>query len=331
MRGPFFIEILSRNEGVKQRHRAETLPIRIGRGYHNDVILDDPAVSASHAEVEQTTDGGQLVIRDLDSRNGIVYRHERKKELELNGNTVFRLGQTLVRIRPADFQVPSEKEETVSYYWEGWRPALTGLCMIIMLAAVSTWVSDVGKFEALRYMGMAAATVIAGAIWCGIWAFASRLYSGNARFGRHLFIFACGIAIMEIWGLLSGMTAYALSAETLSRYSSHGTIAIAAAMIYFQLLTVNPNLRQPFAVACIVMALSGSGAMLMANYYRHGYTADELFMSERFPPIIRQTHDRSVEDLINDAKRLKASVDRERSKAVAEGDDKDMYANDSAD
>ncbi|HEY1226492.1 MAG TPA: FHA domain-containing protein, partial [Ramlibacter sp.] len=76
MSGPWTIETLARNGDVLQRSRIDTLPIRIGRGYDNDLILDDDYVAASHALIELDP-AGRLLLRDLGSRNGIVHRGRR--------------------------------------------------------------------------------------------------------------------------------------------------------------------------------------------------------------------------------------------------------------
>jgi pSer/pThr/pTyr-binding forkhead associated (FHA) protein len=52
MSGPWTIETLARNGDVLQRSRVAALPIRLGRGYDNDFIIDDDYVAASHARIE---------------------------------------------------------------------------------------------------------------------------------------------------------------------------------------------------------------------------------------------------------------------------------------
>lgn len=317
MTPPFFVEIISRNEGVKFRHQVNSLPIRIGRGYDNDVILDDPHVSAHHALIEQAAED-KLVIKDLGSNNGIIYKGSRQAEMLLDGNMIFRLGQTNIRIRSADFPVDAEITDTTSYSWEGWRPALAGLIIIIALTVFNTWIGDTKKFTAIRYLSTIAGMVIAGFVWCGVWSFANRLFGGNARLGRHLFILGCGIAAIEIWSLLSGVTAYAFSLEMFTRYGSHGFIALVAAMVFFHLLTINPNRIRHFALFCVILAMIGSGLMLMYNFSSKGKLADELYMSERFPQVVRQSADKPISQLISDATKLKTKVDEERAKAVSD-------------
>jgi hypothetical protein len=316
MNPPFFVEIISRNEGVKYRHQVNSLPIRMGRGYDNDVILDDPHVSAHHALIEQAAEDG-LVIKDLGSHNGIIYKGSRQTEMLLDGNMVFRLGQTNIRIRSADFPVDAEITDTTSYSWEGWRPALAGLIIIITLTVFNTWIDDTKKFTAIRYLSTISGMVIVGFVWCGVWSFANRLFGGNARLGRHLFILGCGIAAIEIWSLSSNIITYAFSLETLTRYGSHGVIALVAAMVFFHLLTINPNRSRHFALFCVTLAMLGSGLMLMYNFSSKGKLADELYMSERFPPLVRQSADKPITQLISDATKLKTKVDEERAKSVS--------------
>jgi len=42
---PLWIEIVTRHGHLLQRHRFERDEVRIGRGYDNDLILDDPLIA----------------------------------------------------------------------------------------------------------------------------------------------------------------------------------------------------------------------------------------------------------------------------------------------
>ncbi|WP_308789158.1 FHA domain-containing protein [Undibacterium terreum] len=319
MSGSYFVEVLASNDEVRHRHQVNALPIRIGRGYDNDFILDDPHTAAHHAVVEQGEDGS-LHIRDLGSHNGIVHKGKRLPLISINGNTVVRLGHTNLRVRAADFQVDDELADTTIHGWEGWPPALSGLAIMAMLSALGTWLGDVSKFEAIRYLMAIAYVLSGGLIWSGVWAFANRLFGGHARFGRHLFIAGCGMAAMEVWSLFSATTAYALSLEILSRYGSHVVIAITAAMVYFHLITINPRHPRRIATTALILGLIGSGLMLMMNFQRYGQAADELYMAQILPPSLRLSQDKPVDQFINEAKNLKEKVDADRSKAVSHDD-----------
>lgn len=321
---PFFVEVLASNEEVKHRHQVNALPIRIGRGYDNDFILDDPHTAAHHAIAELAEDGS-LQLRDLGSHNGIVHRGKRLPLISMHGNTVVRLGHTRLRIRAADFPVDDELADTTIHGWEGWPPALSGLAIMALLAGLSTWLGDVSKFEAIRYLMAIVYILSGGLVWSGIWAFANRLFGGHARFGRHLFIAGCGMAAMEVWSLFSNTAAYALSLEVLSRYGSHVMIAITAAMVYYHLNTIKPRHPRRIATTAVILGLIGSSLMLMLNYQRYGQLSDELYMSQILPPAFRLSPDKPVEQFISDARNLKDKVDADRNKAVSR-DEQDSEA-----
>jgi hypothetical protein len=319
MKAPYYVEVLSPGREVLQRHQVEVLPISLGRGYDNDVILEDPHISAHHAAIEETGDGG-LLIRDLGSRNGVVHNGSRLSEMRIDGDTVLRLGKVSIRVRYADFQVTDEVAESASADWEGWRPAAAGLAMVIGITGVGTWLGETQTFDATRYLLPIVVTLLLVMLWCGAWAFANRVFGGHARLGRHLFIFGCGLAVLKCWDVLRTWLGYGFSLETVTRYGSHVSISIFAAIIFYHLLNIKPYRRRAFVAVCAGLALLGSTLKLIGNYHSNGRLADELFMHERLPKVLRLSRDKTVSRLMGDAAGLKAAVDRERSKAVT-GDD----------
>ena len=312
MNMPLFVEILSPAREVKYRHKANTLPIRIGRAYDNDVILDDPHIAAHHALIEQTA-AGDLIIRDLGSHNGIICNGSRQTEMPIDEKMSFRLGHTSLRVRSAEFPVAAEITDTTLYNWEGIRPAIVGLIILVLLGVFNKWVADTQKFEVIPYLDFLVTWIAVGLAWCGIWAFVNKLFGRSARFGRHLFIMGIGIAAIQTWSIFSSVLAYAFSLEIITGYRSHLVIAICATTVFFHLSTINPRLRRDFALTCVMLAVLGSGLTLMYHYSDTGRLAGELFMSERFPPAVRLSSDKPVTQIISDAKKLKARADEERT------------------
>jgi hypothetical protein len=323
MSAPFFVEVLARSGEVQQRQRVDALPIRIGRGYDNDFILDDRHTSAHHAVIAYGEDGG-LEIRDLDSKNGVIHKGRRQLKMSIDGNTIFRLGHTSLRVRSEDFPVADEITDTTLHSWEGWPPALAGLVLLVLITLASVWLSDTEKTDPIRYFTTLAGMLSFGLLWSGSWAMANRLFAGQTRFGRHLFIAGCGLVASEVVSLLISIAAYAFSLETLTRYDNHVAIAIMAGMVYFHLLTINPSHSRRFALASVLVALLGSGVMLMVNYQTSGHFAGELYMSELLSPSLKLSSDKPVARFLADAEKLKIKVDAERSKEVSnDGEDGD--------
>lgn len=316
MSAPFFVEIMSRNGEVEQRFRVEQLPIRVGRGYDNDVILDDEHVAARHALVEETADGN-IQIRDLDSRNGIRYQGRRQAHIELTGHTVVRLGQTHVRVRRSSFEVEPEAIDTSNYQWEGWRPALAGATMIVALTWTNTWLSQTEGFNLVVYLQAVISVLLAAILWSGIWAAANRLFGRTPRFGRHLFIVASAMTGLQVWNALATFLGFMFSWEWFSRYGSHVEILGLSIAIYLHLSTIKRRYTRRLLMVCLFCSALGSGLILMTHQRNSGSFADEVYMGDLLAPGLHVAQDEDVDHFTQAADRLKAQVDKERSKVIA--------------
>lgn len=325
MTAPYFIEILARNGDVLSRQRFASLPVTLGRGYDNDVVLDDAHTAPRHAVLEHDGDGA-LVLRDAGSRNGIVLHGRRAPLVPLDGTTIVRLGHTRLRVRDAAFPVAPELADTTMHAWEGGAPALAGLALIALFTGVEQALTDTEGFQAIRYLLTIATGLGAGLVWSGIWALVNRLFGGHARLGRHLFILGAGLVAIGAWKALSSVLAYAWSAEAFTRHGNHVAILIVCCMVYFHVRTVHPHLApRRLRVACGVLLALGSGLVMMSNLQGTGRLSDELYMPLLLPPSLRQSPDHSVDDFMGAAARLRLEADAERKRHVDadEADDGD--------
>jgi hypothetical protein len=317
MSGPWYIETLARNGDVLQRRRIVSLPIRLGRGYDNDFILDDDYAAASHARIELDS-AGQLVLRDLGSRNGIVHKGRRLPEVVLLGDTVVRIGHTSLRVRAANFPVAPELADRTFHRWEGALPGGVGMLLVCGFALFARWLSDTQYFEFVRYFEALAWGVGAALLWSGAWAFGNRLFGRHARLGRHLFIFGSGVVALALLALLAAAIAYAFSAEAFTHYASHAATVLVAGMVYFHLCTVKPQNRRRYRWIAAGMAVLGSGLILIFNLQRSGRLADELYMAVLLPPGLRVSRDHGIDEFMREVDGMKQPLDRSRGRKPGE-------------
>ncbi len=64
--------------------------LSIGRGRDNDIVIEDPTVSQSHAVVSR--DGDNWIVRDCGSTNGIRHAGKKNAEFPVKDGDVFSLG-----------------------------------------------------------------------------------------------------------------------------------------------------------------------------------------------------------------------------------------------
>ena len=89
----------------KSRCLLGRLPATFGRGEKDDVQLADPWISHSHCELFQQ--GGVLVVRDLDSKNGVFMHGVRVREAAVLPGDCLTLGRTEITLR---YRRPSDDE-----------------------------------------------------------------------------------------------------------------------------------------------------------------------------------------------------------------------------
>ena len=85
--------------GRETRCVLHKLPAIIGRDERADVPLMDPWISHRHCEISQI--GDVLVVRDLDSKNGVFMHGHRVREWQLLSGEQFTVGQTEIIVRYA--------------------------------------------------------------------------------------------------------------------------------------------------------------------------------------------------------------------------------------
>jgi Protein of unknown function (DUF3662)/FHA domain len=73
---------------------------RLGRGPESDLRIDDPGISRHHAEIRRQ--GGDVLIVDAGSTNGIVIDDERVEQARLKDGTRVVLGNTTVVFHSGD-------------------------------------------------------------------------------------------------------------------------------------------------------------------------------------------------------------------------------------
>ena len=202
------VEVLDRGGRVAQQVRLAQLPATIGRGYANDVILDDPFADAAHARLVEG-EGGALVVEDLGSTNGLFAGEHgaRESRLVLLPGAAFRVGHTVLRVATTETAVPPALRDTrlgsrgrrAVHHWQAALALTVAGAPLFGLAFYqgSTDQADGGDFV----VGVLSSLVFVG-LWAGGWALATRLRTGRGRFLAHTAVAWLAFAALIAMGVL---------------------------------------------------------------------------------------------------------------------------------
>jgi len=306
-----WVEILSRHGEVLARHRCIGPEVRLGRGYSNDVVLDDPQVAVQHLRIARD-ERGMLVAESLVGAEGLFAGAERAafERVFLDGDRPIRIGQTHLRIRDAHFVLPADRPFASSApLWPlalGLGAALLGVTML------SLWLSETTEAKLYRYLLQLLLIAVYVSGWTAAWATVSRIFTGRAHFERNLIIALVGLLVYSLYGELVAIGSYALSSSALTSFQYIGMWLILALVCFFHLREMSPTRLElkgsvVTAVMCIAIAMQ-----TLSRTEISVYTGQQDVVRRLMPPALRLSPLRSESGFFADVEQLKSQLDHAR-------------------
>lgn len=186
------VEIRRHGDDEDALHQVFTrFPVTIGRGFDNDIILNDAFVSAHHLQVD--FDGRTCSVSDPGSENGFMVNGHPPtgRHMTVKSGDTLTIGQTEVRIYKPDHQVakamPLFKDSPI-FKWVA-HPLNVWACFVLAVLAtvywawLEIWVTDA---EGLTLAGAAAGTIGVIVMWSALWSVGGRLAHHRAHFKSHV-------------------------------------------------------------------------------------------------------------------------------------------------
>src|SRR5437763_1475685 len=163
-----WVEILSRHREVTSRVRLAGPQLHIGRGYDNDVIVDDPYVAPRHVRISRD-DAGRLIAEDLGSANGMFLDGDKRPQAKIivDGERPIRIGHTSIRIREPNHAVAHERAGKPRRA----RPVVITtilIATILGLEVLMLWANETAEVKASYYMLPLLATGLPVAAWVAV-------------------------------------------------------------------------------------------------------------------------------------------------------------------
>ena len=304
-----FVEILSRGR-VRARHRLERFPATLGRGYDNDVILDDPRVSAHHARIEQDAEG-KLSLVDLGTTNGTFLLGRRIERAPLPCSEIV-LGATALRLCDPSSPVPATVllralAEPPTPWWR-FAAAFVAASLLFLLNielshSFAIDVSDKASDYLIIWL------VLTG--WATLWAFASWVVRRRFCFLAHLTIGTVAFAAAETFEPLERVVVFSLDAgRTWMTLQILGTLATVATVLFAHLGRVGSwQRRHKLGVALVVAAAVALAMGLSEMSKRSQFSNLPYFRGEMLPPSMRVAPARTSAAFFQEARAIQGEVD----------------------
>ena len=315
-----WVEVLSRHRDVASRHRCAGAEIRVGRGYDNDVIVDDPYVAVQHLRLFRD-DAGRIVAEDIGSANGLFLDRgkERLQRVVVDGERPIRIGHTFLRIRAAGYAAP--RERLVDRRRRVW--SIAGISLLALAAlgveAMAFWLAETGEPRVSTYLQPLLILAAETLLWSGAWAIATRIFSDRARFERNLLIGIAGSFALLLYGEFAEFAAFALSWRGPIAYEYAATWSILGVVAFLSLRTVTPTrlwLKGGIVLALIVLGIGTESVYLVEA---RGDFGQQSYLRRLLPPALRLAPAQSEDAFFAEVERIRTKLDDDRSKNAENG------------
>ncbi|MEH2534616.1 pSer/pThr/pTyr-binding forkhead associated (FHA) protein [Bradyrhizobium sp. AZCC 1588] len=308
-----WVEVLSRHRDIAARFRIAAPEARIGRGYDNDVIIDDPYVAAQHLRVFRD-EAGQLIAEDLGSTNGTFLDGGRSRvaRIVVDGKHPIRIGQTYLRIREIHHEVERERVAPLESRTLPIAAAATLGASLLALSVLQIWLGQTAELRASSYLTPLLWIVATVLVWAGIWALLSRVFSGSSHLLRNLLITLAGGLAFSLYHEFARIFAFAWTWPGASTYQYVATWSILAAMCFLHLREVGRTrlkLKGAIVVALLVTAIAFQTLQRSEAFSDYGrqYTTHQLM-----PPAFRAVQLTEQSVFFGEIANLKARLDSDR-------------------
>lgn len=318
------LELLDRDGSVRQYVDIQRWPLRIGRDLQSDLVLDDVHVAPEHAQISllraeegggpdrieltvgQTVNGVQAQGRQLNTGDALL----------LKSGDEWQLGRSRLRLRLAGAELAAEQPLQASASTPAWMLTLVLLAALLWVAGESYVGSEPDSFWS-SYVKDGFTVLVGLAVWAALWALVTKLFQHRLEFWRHVWLATVAGLTVSVLSFLLALLAYATSIEALGRLGGVLSSLVLSALIYGHLLVVQPRkgktLRWFAGGMCALMLASSLGL----NWYRFERLHPELYLTYLFPPALRVSPSASVDQFLDEAKRLQPALERKAKEPVS--------------
>ncbi len=209
------IELLSRNGSPLKQYTYKQESVSIGRGYDNDLRVDDPYVSENHCVVTQDISTKLIQFTDNGSLNGVKLNNAPCDSQIVKDGDLITIGRTRLRVfnesRPVAPAIQlSELEEKIN--WLNQIPVAVSLTVAFVLMLISAeYLNSFNEFKLSKIIPSILGMVCVFSGWPLIMGLLSKLSKKESRLTSQFSLLWIFLLLSQAISLISFVTVFNVS------------------------------------------------------------------------------------------------------------------------
>lgn len=311
-----YVEIVGRSEEVLSRHPVHRWPVRVGRGYNADIIVDDVHVAPLHIEIDAAADG-RFAVRDMGSVNGMILAggEGRVATAHAGPDDVIIIGQTRLRVRNMHYAV---RTETPLRLRSSARELVLFAALSALVVGVVVWNAHLVTLHqddgpVLVFGALTSVVVIA--LWVSAWALLSRVFTGRGKFAAHGVIACATMLVLLATDAVFDYLGFGLDARWIEYPAMVvGGLAFGYAF-YRHLRLASRAASRTLGIAATLVSVTLYAGSVVLEYVRNSTNHSRQSYSELVKaPVFLLAKGATLQTFFGEADTLKRKVDDDAKK-----------------
>ena len=316
------LEVLDRGGSTLQRLPIWRWPVTVGRALTADLVLDDSHVAGEHLRIDAAAPGA-LAVHVLDTVNGVqqgAAHYPRGTQFNWLHGQELGVGRSRLRLRLAE--QPMAPEQALPRF--DWRNALVTLLLLGLVAGLTlaeVWLGSRDTSPILPKLGIALGGLLGILLlWAGVWALATKLFTGQPQFWRHVRIVVGAVLLTDVLFYLASVASFAFAWDRVERYRALVYVLVLCAGLHLQLQVITPHRRKTMAALVLGLAAVLSSALVWKDKNQ-----SQPYLANFYPPAWRMAAPVPVSEWMQEAgalrQRLDTRLQNDAEEAEPEADD----------
>ena len=312
------IEIIHANRLRKEYKVFNSLPVRIGRGFDNDIIISDPYLSENHAVINREAGEEGWFIEDLNSRNGLYSVKDKKNVVraDINSGDIFEIGKTRICVMSSAHSVPPALPivRMSKFLTKISRPVSVCLLSVLMLLvfAVSGYLESHDEVQQTAIIMGCIGVYLAILAWCGIWALIGRIIKSRSQFATQLAVTCLFFILTMPLEIFNEVVNYATRSTLFSELIETLFYGIFVAVLLFYNLSIATNLSAIKKHATILVIVLIIMMMETLSFYdnRNEFRNHPEYNASLKPVFFKLRSSKTVDVFLKDSEKVFQKMDK---------------------
>jgi len=258
--------------------KSNKFPLTIGRGFDNDLILNDPYICDHHLKISRTPKTGWR-ISDLNSENGFFLKssHPAKSTITARSGDHLKVGETSLRLFSLNHAVAKSerfiKPHGLTSWFNNpifsWFTFFAAILMFVLWQYLETWSTTIN----VELAGVAAVSIAIIIIWSVNWALTGKIFKHKANFTAQIAVCSVFAIFLNLYDTLDAYLSF-ISNDSLSTkiMATIIDVSLFAGLIFGALSFATDMTRRKRIISALLFA---AGIII-------GFTSFDIIKAQQF-------------------------------------------------